>query len=102
MDNELDAIERSEVRSVDDKQWYIECETLEIEKLKALQSIEFSKARIIEAQLEIERLKASKTGTNTLVISCRGCGSDFKYEGPDAEQMTECYDKFSYQHSTCT
>lgn len=35
MDNELHAIQLNEIRNPDDKQWYIECETLAIQKINA-------------------------------------------------------------------
>src|ERR1017187_1069504 len=68
----------------DNKQWLIECESLEIEKLNVdLLLIQENNKKL---ELENEKIKLNlekrNSGVSTLDLYCGGCFSKLKYEGP--------------------
>jgi hypothetical protein len=94
-------------KDAEDKQWFIECTILETERINAETSKILAdaeklatKARLVEAENEAERLTLSKPKSDTygkFTVDCRGCGSEFSYEGNNAAEALETFQDKHYQ-----
>lgn len=110
--------ESLDFRDAEDKQWYIECKTLELEELKlkvqlaeAEEGKLLAQARIIEAkaqeadinkELELARIQ-NPQGEPSVVLEadCAYCGSTFKYRGDDNDLCDTMYSRFCDVHDPC-
>lgn len=129
MDNERDALERELVKEIikapfdlmspDDKQWYIEIETLKQQKMAAQALIDqalsdkinaeasklYAEAAIIEANARLQealnekdKLEITKPiAKGTVNVSCC-CGCSLEYEGDGAD---EALAEFQDKHYNC-
>jgi hypothetical protein len=107
-----------DIKDADEKQWYIECMTLEIQKLgfqadiaqlettKDIQ-IEIQKTKQLEAQVALQEAKNQATIIDNdkpkdhghVVVNCARCGSELDYEGPGAADV---HAKFQDEHYQCS
>jgi hypothetical protein len=109
----VDKVANTPIDTLDanDKQWAIEINLLEIEKLKQqveLMNAEKEKAEAQRLMYEQEIL-ANESRTNapvfhygvTLDATCSYCGSEFHYKGDNADWLDHSYQRFCNIHDPC-
>ena len=94
-----------------DKQWAIEINLLEIEKLKQQVDLINAEKEKAEAQrlMYEQEIVANESRANSPVIqyavtldsNCAFCGSAFHYKGNDADWLDNSYQRFCSVHDPC-
>ena len=110
MDNELDCLTRMkqlafpwgteeaansafDIKDVEDKQWYIECKTLELKEIELNTEFLATKAHLSEKQIKEKEINKS-----VKIKTVCSCGSKFEYEGFCESVAQEFYIQFLIIH----